>query len=1029
MKDWASIRARAGETRERDEEFHYLSFRMYDSFFDNWRDRNPDWGFPIGGGNTLGEYAWITKYSRLKADGTKERFWEGLRRVIEGTYSIQKDHALRNRLPWNEYTAHRSAQEAYTRAFAGKWSPPGRGFWMMGTEFVNGQNDSSALQNCSFLSTAHIAEDPSKASVPFSTLMNMSMLGIGVGFDTAGAGKVEIHEPREGSSTFTIDDSREGWCRSVDRLLTAYFSPNKSQPSFDYSNIRKAGSPIRGFGGTSAGPKPLRKLHSQLQRLLRDRDGDMLTSTDIVDIMNMIGKCVIAANVRSSAEIALGEADDEAFLDLKDYRVNPERMGADGWGYTSNNSVIGRTGQDYSHLAERMALNGEPGILWLDVVRNHGRLVDGINTKDHRAAGCNPCGEQPLEHNELCVTGATLLHTSEGVTPIAELVDTETEIWNGTEWSKVTPFFAGNIDTYRVVLSDGSYLDATPGHEWLAKRKTERTFKAVKTTDLVPGMVLPEFRLSACDGKPVNDAYELGWFTGDGFIDGARSLGVVQEDEYPVIDSMNCIPYKEQHPPGYTRPFKRVHFPSIPSGLGSKLRDHYTGLPSEVLSMDSGSIAEFIAGWIDTDGSVIHNPNTDHYVLYGSEDKLRDAQILLRRIGVNHATLRMFADKGSKTNYGTRNYSLWRLLIPSYESSVVPTRIKIAHKFGSRYAVNNRHPDGIFIDRARKQKIVRIEKMGTEKVYCLNEPNQHQCVFGNVLTRQCTLVETYPTRCEDLDDYLRTLKFAYLYGKTVTLLMTKWPETNEVMIRNRRIGTSMTGIAQFAERHGWAELRKWQDEGYREIRRWDEIYSEWLGVRESIRVTTVKPSGTVSLLFGVTPGCHWPKESGHYIRTVRENVNSPIVNMMKDAGYRVEPSVSNPDTTMVISLPTEGPKMRSESEVTIWEKASLAAQCQRYWSDNSVSVTLTFDVEKESDQIAPVLGAFDGQLKSVSFLPMTDGVYAQAPYQKVSLDRWTFMTAGLGRLDWDSLYDGAGGQDAEGELYCSTDSCEIRAKE
>jgi adenosylcobalamin-dependent ribonucleoside-triphosphate reductase len=694
VKDWAAIRAKAGETRERDEEFGFLSFRLRNDFFDQWRTQEPDWGFNIGGGNTLGEYAWVTKYSRLKADGTKERFWEGLRRVIEGMFSIQKDHALRNRLPWDEYKAHKSAEEAYARAFAGKWSPPGRGFWMMGTEFVNGRNDSSSLQNCAFISTARISEDEAgAASRPFSTLMNMSMLGIGVGFDTAGAGKVELYEPREATaSTYTIDDSREGWCASIDRLLNCFFRPHRTLPAFDYSKIRRAGSPIRGFGGTSAGPKPLRRLHSQLHALLRNRAGEHLTSTDIVDIMNMIGKCVIAANVRSSAEIALGEADDEAFLALKDYRVNPKRMGADGWGYTSNNSVIGRTGQDYGHLAERMALNGEPGIFWLDVVHSYGRLADGINTKDHRAAGCNPCGEQPLEHNELC-----------------------------------------------------------------------------------------------------------------------------------------------------------------------------------------------------------------------------------------------------------------------------------------------------------------------------------------------TLVETYPTRCSDLDDYIRTLKFAYLYGKTVTLLMTQWPETNEVMIRNRRIGTSMTGIAQFAEQHGWSELKRWQDAGYHEIRRWDEIYSEWLGVRESIRVTTVKPSGTVSLLFGVTPGCHWPKESGHYIRTVRENAGSPIVDMMRDAGYLVEPSVSNPDTTMVISLPTEGPKMRSEAEVSVWEKASLAAHCQRWWSDNSVSVTLTFDAEKEADQIAPVLGAFDGQLKSASFLPMTEGVYDQAPYQKVSLDRWAFMTAGLTKLDWDKLYDGAGGQEAEGELYCTTDTCEIRS--
>ena len=692
MKDWAAIRAAQNEARERDDEFSFLSFRLPDRFLDSYRTQQPDWGYPIGAGNTLGEWVWLTRYSRLKADGTKERFWEGLRRVIEGMYSIQKDHALRHRLPWNEWTAQKSAEEAYARAFAGKWSPPGRGFWMMGTEFVNGRNDSSALQNCAFLSTAHIAEDSDLPSAPFTKLMNMSMLGIGVGFDVLGAGKVELHDPKpHAGRSWKIEDSREGWCSSVDRLLMSFFEPNRILPDFDYSAIRRAGSPIRGFGGTSAGPKPLRRLHSQLQRLLSGRAGQTLSSTDIVDIMNLIGKCVIAANVRSSAEIALGYADDQAFLDLKNWEVNPERMGPNGWGYTSNNSVIARPGEDLSHLAGLMAANGEPGVVWLDVARTRGRLADPPNNKDRRVMGTNPCGEQPLEDNELC-----------------------------------------------------------------------------------------------------------------------------------------------------------------------------------------------------------------------------------------------------------------------------------------------------------------------------------------------TLVETYPTRCDSKADYLRTLKFAYLYGKSVTLLMTRFPQTNEVMIRNRRIGTSMTGIASFVEQHGWSTLREWQDEGYRVIRNWDEVYSEWLGVRESVRVTTVKPSGTVSVMFGVTPGAHWPTNAGAFMRTVRESVHSPMVDVMRIAGYRVEPSVSNPETTMVIYLPVEGPDVRPQADVSVWEKAALAAHCQRYWSDNSVSVTLTFNPETESSQIGSILRAFDGQLKSASFLPAVEGVYEQAPEQRVSMDEWEAARRDVTPIAWDLLYDSGMAPDAAGEKYCSTDVCEVK---
>ena len=123
---YAAERAAAGESRERDEEFYYLSFRLPDEFFEPYKTMQPKFGFPIGAGNTLGEYNFLTKYSRKKLDGSKERFWEGCRRVIEGEYSIQKEHALRYRLPWSDEAGYTSAMEAYDRFFHGKWSPPGR---------------------------------------------------------------------------------------------------------------------------------------------------------------------------------------------------------------------------------------------------------------------------------------------------------------------------------------------------------------------------------------------------------------------------------------------------------------------------------------------------------------------------------------------------------------------------------------------------------------------------------------------------------------------------------------------------------------------------------------------------------------------------------------------------------------------------------------------------------------------------------------------------------------------------------------
>lgn len=668
----------------------YLSFHLSPTFLDDYKSRTPEWGFPIGGGNTLGELTFLVKYARRKEDGTKERWHETCQRVIEGMFSVLKDHCAGNRTPWNEQRAQRAAQDAYERMFSFKWLPPGRGIWMMGTEFVNGRKNSAPLQNCAFVSTEKISvHSKAEATLPFMRLMEMSMLGVGVGFDTKGADKITIHEPDHDRKEFrVIEDTREGWYESVGDLLWSYFNGGPWYV-FDYGQIRRAGELIQGFGGVAAGPEPLIRLHDDLRKILGGREGEKFTSSDIVDVCNLIGKCVVSGNVRRSAELALGAADDDDFLDLKNYDINPERMGADGWGHASNNSVAATVGGNYDHLIDRIVANGEPGLVYLDVCREYGRLADAPNNKDHRVVGVNPCAEQTLE---------------------------------------------------------------------------------------------------------------------------------------------------------------------------------------------------------------------------------------------------------------------------SYEC--------------------------------------------------------------------CTLVESFPIKHDTLDDYLKTLKVAYLYGKAVTLLPTHWPEVNEVMQRNRRIGCSVSGSAQFAEAHGWTELRIWLDEGYNEIIRRDRQYSEWLGVRESIKMTSVKPSGSVSLLAGVTPGVHWPT-SDIYIRRMRLSVNDPLVTALDEAGYRTEPDVMNPDFDVVVELPTRGPDVRTEREVSVWEKAALAVAHQRHWADNAVSVTLTFS-ETERDQIGPVIRAFEGQLKTVSFLPTTEtGAYAQMPYERICQEVYDACVESVKYLDWDRLYDGES-LDAAGESYCTTDSCEIK---
>ncbi len=289
----------------------------------------------------------------------------------------------------------------------------------------------------------------------------------------------------------------------------------------------------------------------------------------------------------------------------------------------------------------------------------------------------------------------------------------------------------------------------------------------------------------------------------------------------------------------------------------------------------------------------------------------------------------------------------------------------------------------------------------------------------------CTLVETYLNRHTDIEDYKRTLKFAYLYAKTVTLLPTHWEETNAIMKRNKRIGTSMSGIANFADNRGLPTLKTWMNDGYLTIQRYDEIYSDWLGVRESIKTTTVKPSGTVSILAGESPGVHWTPGGEYFLRAIRFGNNDPMLPLFKMANYRIEPASESPDTTSVVFFPIKSGAKRAERDVSIFEKMNLAVTAQRYWSDNSVSVTVSFDPETEADKIGTVLHMHDGQLKTVSFLPSGNFVYPQMPYTQITKEEYEEAVGNLFPIDFAGVYAGMA-SDAIGDAYCTTDACEIK---
>lgn len=371
------------------------------------RTRRPNWGF-----GQLSEAVYYRTYARLKDNGDLEQWGDTIIRVVEGVMSIRKDWYKKNGLSWNDKKYQGLAAQLAAFMFEMKLLPPGRGLWAMGTEYVY-ERGSHSLNNCGFVDVTDSLADAAQ------WLMDSLMCGVGVGFSTQASRLPEFQVPLANGSTppWVIPDTREGWAESTRMLIETYEVSGKHEIHFDYSEIRPAGLPLKGFGGISSGPGPLIKVHERIRSFLNSYVGSTtpvensnggyvkppvgpISQTRLIaDVMNAIGACVVAGNVRRSAEIALGSPLDTEFLDLKNYDLYPER-GEIGW--MSNNSVVLSDREHFSALPEiaaRVTRNGEPGIINLINARRYGRYGDEM---PDNVTGINPCGEIPLESNELC---------------------------------------------------------------------------------------------------------------------------------------------------------------------------------------------------------------------------------------------------------------------------------------------------------------------------------------------------------------------------------------------------------------------------------------------------------------------------------------------------------------------------------------------------------------------------------------------------------------------------------------------------
>lgn len=340
--------------------------------------------------------------------------------------------------------------------------------------------------------------------------------------------------------------------------------------------------------------------------------------------------------------------------------------------------------------------------------------------------------------------------------------------------------------------------------------------------------------------------------------------------------------------------------------------------------------------------------------------------------------------------------------------------------------------------------------------------------------------------CQGERDWLEACEYATFYASTTALLPTHQPATNAVVNRNRRIGVDIIDFTGWKHERGLHKCIAAMRKGYTFVRKFNKKLNAEAGVPEAIRVTTVKPGGTIPKLAGKTAGIGHPTFH-HTLRRVRVAIESTVVTILKNANVPNHPDQYDPKT-LIFEFPIIQGPAKPASQVSLYEQAVNLMVLQAEWADNAVSNTLyfrpkwnlkniidpyyssedvshrddlteedisqidmlfdyssklktyeiakwkfekdrdqlkiyQFDPQHEEDDIEYVLSSFISKWKSFSLLPHSPkGAYVDMPEEGISPEKYEELLANINPIDWNQL----SGSDGEDEKFCQGASCELK---
>ena len=968
---------------------HYISYRN-----DKMKNRNnssylskiPDdiitpWGM-------LGYITYKRTYARRlheddDKDETTEEFRDTILRILDGCQSQLHVNFTNNEL-----------KQAYKYLMSLKCSVAGRFLWQLGTSNISKLGIMS-LQNCAFVKI----DEPIR---PFLWIFDVLMLGTGVGFNIQRENvdklpplldkEIIITRLDTKDADFIVPDSREGWGSLFEKIFEAYFYKGKS---FSYSTvlIRSAGTKIKGFGGIASGPEDLVKGIKNIQEILNKRRGTKLTGVDCLDIVNIIASIVVAGNVRRCLPKGAKVHTKNGLINIEDIIVGDEVLTTHGYKRVENKFVQG---------VQKV----------VSVTTNKG---DFICTRNHKMAildsknGYSWVEAENLKINNKLILTKTAIEGTENISmPSIEFTTRKDRLTVPKLTQKLSWFFGFLVTGANMVNKQTLKISA-------------RDYQQLKKISKIIKEFGDNISLTTTTDK-ANNIYTIE-ISSQNFINYINNYIKSNTISYFINETTlnNRISYISGVIDGMNNKFENgiVTINTLTEVYNNDLNNlvYSTGMECRKnklsLVINDTQSLEILNNNINLDTTIKINEDIKTNNIKINQVDCSTTEVIDMKTLDSVETYDIEVDEVHEffcNGYLTHNSALiclgdyddieylnakrWDLgNIPNWRcmsnNSVVCSDIKnLPEDFWEGYKGNG-EPYGL-INLELSRQIGRI-KDGS-KYPDPDVEGYNPCAEQSLANYEtCCLSEIFLCNIENYEELKEIASILYRICKHSLLLKCHQEETEKIVHKNMRMGIGITGYLQSS-----AEQKSWLSDLYEYLREYDVNYSKKIGVGTSVKLTTVKPSGTLSLLSGVCSGAH-PGIYQYFIRRIRiGSSNTQLINLAKKNNFRIEYQLNFDGTedkkTQIIEFPCRYPEGTVlAKDMSAIDQLNVIKDLQTNWSDNSVSVTIYYRLHELEEIKEWLIKNFRTNIKTCSFLLHNEHGFKQAPFEEISKETYEEM--------------------------------------